>query len=117
MYVKTPGDDLSFDAIIAVEGQFKFRPDLDAVPVVEVLMAYANSTTKTTYGTCPFKSFSPRTTEALIEFLRCAEQDFGDIVFKGGIVAPFGPLASTANAESEKALPRGLGEEAPEWQR
>lgn len=112
MYVRTETSQSIDDAIMAVEGKFTFRPDLDVAPVVEVLMARLNSTTKTTYGSCPFKNFSPKTLEALLEFIRCAEQDFGEVVFEGGILTPFGPLAQPrGGAESNKGLPKGLGEE------
>jgi len=111
MYLRNGEKAPAFDALVAVEGHFKFRPNLDVVPTIEVLVAYMNSKTGTTYGTCPVSVFSPRTLEAFIEFLRCAEQDFGDIVFEGGIVTPFGPVVSGGNAETEKGLPRGLGEE------
>lgn len=112
MYVRNGDKPGAFDAVVAIEGSFKFRPDLDAVPTAEVLLVYLNSKTKTTYGTCPFKTFSPKTIEALLEFLKCAEQDFGDIVFEGGVLTPFGPIASPARgAESGNGLPKGLGEE------
>lgn len=111
MYTRNGDKEGAFDAVLAVEGSFKFRPDLDSAPTAEVLMVYLNSKTKTTYGSCPFKTFSPKTTEALLAFLKCAEQDFGDVVFEGGVLTPFGPLASpVGGAESDKGLPRGLGE-------
>jgi hypothetical protein len=112
MYVRIDGDNTVIDSVVAVEGKFKYRPDMDSVPSVEVTMVYANSATKTTYGTCPISTFSPRTLEALLEFLRCAEQDFGEVVFKGGILNPFGPIASQEGAESNEGLPKGLGEES-----
>jgi hypothetical protein len=59
----------------------------------------------------PVRVFSPRTLEALLEFLRCAEQDFGDVVFGDGVMTPFGPLATPGLAESNRGLPKGLGEE------
>lgn len=112
MYVRSETKPSSIDAVVAIEGKFKYRPDLDAVPAAEVTMVYLNSQTKTTYGTCPFTTFSPKTIEALLEFLKCAEQDFGEVVFEGGIVTPFGPLAAPAGgAESGNGLPKGLGEE------
>jgi hypothetical protein len=112
MYTRDGSKPGAFDAVLAVEGSFKYRPDLDSVPTAEVLMVYLNSTTKTTYGSCPFKTFSPKTIEALLEFLKCAEQDFGDVVFEGGILTPFGPLAPpVSGAESANGLPKGLGEE------
>lgn len=111
MYVRSEPRPTAFDAVMAVEGQFKYRPDLDAAPTVEVTMVYLNSETMETFGPCPVKKFSPRTMEALMEFLRCAEHDFGDRVFMGGETTPYGPLATpSARAESEEGLPRGLGE-------
>jgi len=112
MYVRGETKPPVFDAIIAVEGKFTYRPDLDVAPAVELLMVYLNSSTKTTYGSCPFKHFSPRTLEALLEFLKCAETDFGDVIFEGGVLTPFGPLAGMpGGAESGNGLPKGLGEE------
>lgn len=111
MYVRSETKPGAFDAVLALEGKFKFRPDLDVVPAIEVTMVYLNSVTKTTYGTCPFTTFSPKTIEAMFEFLKCAEQDFGDVVFEGGVLTPFGPLATPGVAESGKGLPKGLGEE------
>ena len=112
MYVRSGDKPSVDDAILAVEGKFVYRPDLDAAPVVEVLMVRLNSATKTTYGSCPFKQFSPRTLEALLEFLKCAEQDFGEVLFEGGVLTPFGPMAtSPGGAESGSGLAKGLGEE------
>jgi hypothetical protein len=111
MYVKSGAASVAFDAVAGLEGRFAFRPDLDTVPTVEVSMVLLNSTTKTTYGSCPVRVFSPRTLEALLEFLRCAEQDFGDVVFGDGVMTPFGPLATPGLAESNRGLPKGLGEE------
>lgn len=111
MYVRSETKSGVFNAIAAIEGKFKFRPDLDVVPAIEVIMVYLNSETKTTYGTCPFTTFSPKTMEALLEFLKCAEQDFGEVIFEGGVLTPFGPLATPGIAESGNGLPKGLGEE------
>jgi len=112
MYVRSETKSGVADAVVAIEGKFKFRPDVDVVPAMEVTMVYLNSGTKTTYGTCPFTTFSPKTIEAMLEFMKCAEQDFGEVVFEGGIVTPFGPLATPpGGAESGNGLPKGLGEE------
>jgi hypothetical protein len=111
MYVRGEARPPVFDAIVGVEGKFKYRPDLDVAPSAEVLMVYLNSSTKLTYGSCPFTQFSPRTVEALLEFLKCAEKDFGDVVFEGGVITPFGPIAMASGAESGSGLPKGLGEE------
>lgn len=112
MYIRDGSHPTAFDAVLAVEGHFKYRPDLDVVPTVEILMVYLNSTTKTTFGSCPFTTFSPKTVEALLEFLKCAEKDFGDVVFEGGVQSPFGPVVTTVKgAESNNGLPKGLGEE------
>jgi hypothetical protein len=110
MYVKSGAEQLAFDAVVGVEGHFKFRPNLDAVPTVEVLMVFINSTTKTTYGSCPVQTLTPRTLESLITFLRNAEEDFGNAVFGGGVLTPFGPLMAASGAETDKGLPKGLGE-------
>lgn len=112
MYVRNEGKTSVFDAVQTVEGKFTFLPHVDKVPNIEVVLCYLNSKTKTTYGTCPFKSPSPKTIEAFLEFLKCVEQDFGEVVFEGGVISPFGPVSSEASgrAESGKGLPSGLGE-------
>jgi hypothetical protein len=111
MFTRDGSDPSVFDAVVAVEGKFTFRPDLDVAPTVEVTMVYLNSSTKTTYGSCPFKCFTPRTLEALRHFLECAEQDFGEVIFKQGMLTPFGPVVLGQGAESRDGLPKGLGEE------
>lgn len=112
MYVRKEGKPSIFDAVVAVEGKFSFLPSIDKAPNIEVVLCYLNSQTKTTYGTCPFSTPSPKTTEAFLNFLKCIEEDFGEVVFEGGVVTPFGPMSSEASgrAESDKGLPVGLGE-------
>jgi len=112
VYVRQEGKSSVFDAVAAVEGKFSFRPSVDKSPNVEVLLCYLNSKTHTTYGTCPFTTPSPKTTEAFLHFLKCVEQDFGEVVFEGGVLTPFGPVSSDASgkAESGRGLPPGLGE-------
>jgi len=110
MYVRTDSDHTAIDSIEAVEGSFEYRPGMRSVPLVEVTMMYANSATKVTYGTCPVNSFSLKTLEALLEFIRCAEQDFGEAVFRGGTLGASGSIASQEGAESNEGLPKGLGE-------
>jgi len=112
MYVRSEGRNSAFDGVMAVEGKFTFRPDVDKVPNIEVLLCYLNSATHTTYGTCPFTTPSPKTIEAFLEFLKCIEQDFGEVVFEGGVLTPFGPATSltSSRAESGEGLPSGLGE-------
>jgi hypothetical protein len=110
MYVRGEGKGVAFDAVVAVEGQFKFRPSIDKVPTIEVLLCHTNSRTGTTYGTCPFTTLSPKTLEAFLNFLKCVEQDYGEVLFEGGVITPFGPAPATGKAESGKGLPTGLGE-------
>ena len=114
MYQHTEGTP-AFDAVMAVEGKFIFRPQLDKEPNIEMLMVYFDTKTGNTWGTCPVKAtmFSPKTLEALRAFLESAEEDFGQVVFGGGVIAPFGPVQNPrAQAESGEGpkLPPGLGE-------
>lgn len=114
MYRHTDGIP-AFDAVMAVEGKFTFRPQLDTEPNIEMLMIYLNAGTGSTYGSCPVKSaiFSPKTIEALRAFLESAEEDFGQVVFGGGVISPFGPVQNPrTQAESGQGpqLPPGLGE-------
>ena len=112
MYVRDGANSSAFDGIAALDGKFKFNPSVDEAPVVEVTMVYVNSKTRTTYGSCPFSTFSPKTREAFRAFLESAEQDFGEVVFEGGVVSPFGHSASASGkAESNEGLPKGLGQE------
>jgi len=100
------------DAVVAVGGQFKMRPGLDAVPTVEVTMVHLSSITKTTFGSCPVQLFRSDTIEALMEFIRLAERDFGEAAFVTGVGTPFDrPISPAANssAESPSGLPKGLG--------
>lgn len=100
-----------FDGVMVMEGKFTFYQHVGQQPAIEAKLAYVNSSTGTTYGACDFSSPSPKTLEAFREFVKCLEEDFGQVVFEGGIVTPFGPAASTSRAESDKGLPKGLGEE------
>ena len=108
MYVrdKTP----VFDGVMVMEGKFVFLQHVGQEPAIEAKMAYVNSSTGTTYGACDFSEPSPKTLEAFREFAKCLEEDFGQVVFEGGVVTPFGPMSSTTRAESDKGLPPGLGE-------
>lgn len=114
MYRHTDGTP-TFDAVMAVEGKFSFRPQLDKEPNIEVLMVYFDTKTSSTWGTCPVKSslFSPKTLEALRAFLESAEEDFGQAVFGGGVISPFGsvqPPRDSAESGQGPQLPPGLGE-------
>ncbi len=100
------------DAVVAVEGSFKYHPETHATPELEILMMYISSQTKQSYGTCPVKAsmFSPRTLEALRHFLDLAEEDFGKLFFEGGSLQPYGPEVSQNEDQAETGeLPKGLG--------
>ena len=111
MFTKDPNHPGNIDSVQAVEGKFKWRPDMDKDPILEITMVYLNRETKTTFGTCPVDSslFSPKTMEAFKAFLESAETDFGTIVFERGQPAPFGETQGTQEAESSRGLPTGLG--------
>jgi len=100
-----------FDGVMLLEGKFTFYQHVGQSPSIEAKMAYVNSGTGTTYGSCEFSAPSPRTLEAFREFVKCLEEDFGQIVFEGGVVTPFGPISQVSRAESGQGLPKGLGEE------
>jgi hypothetical protein len=101
------------DAVVAVEGEFKFHPETHATPELTVLMMYVSSETKKSYGTCPVKTamFSPRTFEALRHFLDLAEEDFGRLFFDGGGLHPYdGPEKPRKEDQAETgSIPKGLG--------
>lgn len=99
-----------FDGIMVLNGEFSFMQHLGQDPQVSLKMAYVRDSTKTTYGYCDFATLSPKTLEAFREFVRSAEEDFGQLIFEGGVVTPFGVSATTSKAESGQGLPKGLGE-------
>ena len=99
-----------FDGVMVLEGKFQFLQHVGQEPAVEVKMAYVNSSTSTTYGACDFSSPSPKTLEKFRQFVDSIEEDFGQVVFEGGIITPFGPTSPTSRAESDERLPPGLGE-------
>jgi hypothetical protein len=89
------------------------KPPTGEAPEVQLTMVYVDSGSGTTFGTCPVQThlLSPRTLELLNEFLRGAEQDFGERVFGEGVISTAGEQkGSGLNAESNEGLrPRGLG--------
>lgn len=100
------------DAIVAVEGEFKCHPLLQADPVLELKMMYIDSKTRQSYGTCPAKTqvFSPETIEAFRAFIRSAENDFGRLFFEGGTVVPYEGASGSSTSKAETGeTPRGLG--------
>jgi len=120
MYRKA-GGHVAFDAVIAMDGKFPFRPDVDAEPNVEVTMVYFDSESGHTFGSCPVgpRLLSKETMEAFRHFLSQAEKDFGSLVFGGGgVPASFGAPSTHSRAESSEGLPgevpavlpKGLGE-------
>ena len=120
MYRKAGGQP-AFDALVAMEGKFTFRPDVDEEPNVELVMVYLNSSNGHTFGTCPVgpRLLSRETMEAFRHFLNSAEKDFVDVVFGGqGTAGDYHPASSRGKAESGEGLPndvpvvlpKGLGE-------
>ena len=111
MFTKDPATEGMLDAVVAVEGSFRFRPGIDAGPELNGKFAFANSKTKVTYATGDVmpQMFSPKTTEALLNLMRSMEEDYGKIVFEGGTPSPFGETSLGGDAETEKGLKRGLG--------
>jgi len=99
-----------FDGVMVLEGKFTFLQHAGQEPAIEVKLAYVDSTTGTTYGACDFSSPSPKTLEAFRQFIYSLEEDFGQVVFDGGVITPFGPVSPLSQAESDKGLPPGLGE-------
>lgn len=83
MYTKTGSGIPRADSISVVEGKLRFSPGLDPEPVAELVAVYSNKSTGITYGTCPMLStmFSSKTKEALLNFLKSAEEDFGRAFF------------------------------------
>lgn len=108
---------VAFDAVMAVEGSFRFHPAIDKEPTIDLLMVNVNSETGVTYGSSPARAnvFSPKTLEAFRAFLESAEEDWGQVLFGSGAIAPFGQVQSPRNAaESTEGLsaglPKGLGQ-------
>ena len=105
------------DSIQTMEGKFRYYPQVDKEPVIELKMAYLDSSTKCTYGFIEAgpNLLSPKTLEAFRAFMESAEEDVGQVVSSGGVIAPFGEVVPNArnNAESDRSpeLPKGLGEE------
>jgi hypothetical protein len=106
-----------FDAVMVVEGSFHFHPALDKQPNIDLLMVYVNSETGTTYGSSPARPnvFSPKTLEAFRAFLESAEEDWGQVVFGSGAIAPFGQVQNPRSAAESPdglaaGLPKGLGQ-------
>jgi hypothetical protein len=112
---RSSGGPPAFDSIVAMEGKFTFRPDHDEVPNIELLMVYYSSTTRRTYGTCEAKAtfFSPKTIEAFRAFLDSAEEDFGTVVFGGGVIEPDPYLPNLNQAETSQGLPMNLPSRIP----
>ena len=119
MFRKLDGQP-NFDAVMCVAGEFAFSPGVEQLPQVELTMAYANSETRVTYGTCPVKTplLSQKTREALLAFVHSAEEDFGEVVFGSGAIASWEGSTKGQEAETEQGLqkvptafPRGLGEQ------
>ncbi len=110
MYVKTPGSPDVIDGVVAVKGSFHFHPGVEKDPNVELELMYVNSKTQQSFGTCPMKAgmFSLKTMEKFRDFLEHAEEDFGNIVFEGGQLSPFGPV-SLGGTDSGEGLPKKLG--------
>lgn len=103
MFTRT-GDELAFDSVKVVEGNFFIHPsttDLDAT----IELAYLHRESGTTYGKCSVSStlFSNETVEAFRNFLECVEKDYGSLVFKQGIRStPAG--GSLGEAESQEGV-------------
>jgi len=119
MFRKLEGQP-NFDSVMCVEGKFELTLGAEQTPRVELTMAYANSTTRVTYGTCSVKTplLSQKTREAFLDFVHSAEEDFGEVVFGSGAIASWEGTATGQGAETEQGIqrvptsfPRGLGEQ------
>lgn len=108
MYTRKGPKPAAFDSVVVVEGGIKYNPAVDHEPVVTLKLAYLNSKTQTTYGSCDFSNFTPKTMEAFRHFLELAEADYGQIVWEEGQLSPFG-TAAKQGIESDEGLPIGLG--------
>jgi len=109
MFTKDPGHPGNIDSVVAMEGKFKFQPDVKE-PELEITMVYMNRESGVTLGCCPVKTsrLSPETIEAFRAFLESAESDFGKVAFEKGQLISFGDRG-TEKAESPQGLPAGLG--------
>lgn len=107
MYTKTGSGIPRTDSISIVEGKLRFSPKMDLEPVAELIVVYSNKDTGITYGTCPMLStmFSNKTKEALLTFLKSAEEDFGRAFFgEEGVERNDAAPGSYAQAESSQEI-------------
>lgn len=110
MYVRNNAPPGTLNAAVATQGNFAFNPNLDKAPTVTVQMTYLNSTSRVTFGNCPYSNFSAKTYELFLSFLKSAEEDFGKVVFEEGAQTAFPFIANPNAAESGRGLPKGLGD-------
>jgi hypothetical protein len=121
MFVQNGGVTPKFDAVIVLEGEFKFASIADTDPHLRLTAAYVDSKTGETHGKVLATTIiSPKTLESFRAFLQSAEEDICNFELGGGSYSIFGEVQSPRNqAESNQGpqLPPGLGQEEPQgWE-
>jgi len=90
MYRRDTRVDPAIDSVVCVSGEFTLSGDPTNPDVaMEVTMAYFDSETGLTLGSCvvPQDSMSAETMQAFKTFLDMAENDFGDLAFNRSYAA------------------------------
>jgi hypothetical protein len=85
MYI-TDSSNISINLIFLGEGSFKWNQvSGQPLPEVELVMGIGNEQTRETYGSCKVTSslLSQETVEKFMEFVKSAEEDYGEVLFRG----------------------------------
>jgi hypothetical protein len=105
MYV-TDGSNININMLYVGEGTFKWnQASGQPLPEIELVMGLGNSQSSETYGSCKVGSplLSKDTVEKFMDFLKSAEEDFGEVVFRG--VKPEATITpGTSNPETQTGL-------------
>jgi hypothetical protein len=107
MFTSDHPTGMMIDSLCAVEGSFKIDPQ-SGIPTVSVKMLYTNSKIRDMYGLCTTTNevYSPKTIQALKDFIKSAEDDMGALVFNGALNSQ--PDTAATGAGSGEGLPTGI---------
>ena len=103
----TDSSNISISMLFVGEGTFKWnQPNGQPLPEIELVMGLGNKDSNETYGKCLVQTslLSKSTMEKFMEFVQSAEEDFGEVVFRG--VKPIDPFTAPTSAPEKQS---GLG--------